>query len=161
MKIHELPERLGITGVEIAKRAGKSPQSLTPYFSGDRDKESAFVRDIADGLGVNYERIFFCNYFPNEQNTGNDPDSAAYWLSLAVEAVIQAERCGYPIANAVVLRNLITQYPDALGVLSIVSAPRREYQALSALYRTYDQSERESEVGYDCIRRMAELRKMF
>jgi len=107
MKIHELPERLGITGVEIAKRAGKSPQSLTPYFSGDRDKESAFVRDIADGLGVNYERIFFCNYFPNEQNTGNDPDSAAYWLSLAVEAVIQAERCGLPTRNAVFLRDAL------------------------------------------------------
>lgn len=111
MKIHELPDRLGITPGDIVKASGVSEagkprikQTLPQYMNGSKDKESGFVRAVADGLGIGYERLFFCDYAKHETDSGLNPESPAYWLNLAYEAIIQAEARGLNTEDAVVLR---------------------------------------------------------
>lgn len=115
MKIHEIPDRLGITPGEMVEASGVSTtgkprikQTLPQYMNGSKDKESSFIRAVADGLGIGYERLFFCDYYRFQNDgAGLNPDNPEYWINLAIEAVIQAEARGLRPEKAVLLREML------------------------------------------------------
>jgi transcriptional regulator with XRE-family HTH domain len=92
MKLKDIPAHSGITAAQLAALIGKSPQSLNNYLTGDKGKPSKFVRHLCQVTGINREEIYFPDRFDHPD--GGDPESPAYWLNLAIEAIEQAAARG-------------------------------------------------------------------
>ena len=98
MKISDIPAHLGITARHLAELMGVSPQALNNYTSGRKGRPSEFVRHLLDVANLNREEIIFPDRFDHPD--GENPESPAYWMNIALEALLQAEKRGAEVKNA-------------------------------------------------------------
>ena len=90
MKINEIPTQLNIpTDKEFALSVGITPQNWNQYKNGDRGKISTVEKKIMLTHDLSKEEIFFRPAFHVHHE-----DTPQYWLSLAHEALRQANRRG-------------------------------------------------------------------
>ena len=99
MQIKDIPDHLGITKTQLAEMLGVSRQNLNQYMSGDRGKPNKFLANLISVCGLNVEQVVFADRFDNV--FAENPESPAYWLNLALEALNEAEKRGADISGIV------------------------------------------------------------
>lgn len=114
MQISDIPAHLGVSAKHLADLMGKGRQALNNYTSGRKGKPSKFVSDLLAVANLNREEIIFPNVFDHPD--GDNPAHPDYWLSIAAEAVREAEKRGLPADQAESIRGLLAQ--AALPLLS-------------------------------------------
>jgi len=105
MTVKEIPAHLGISAKAFADLMGVTKQTLSQYLVGRRGVCSQFVAKMAWAAGLSLEQIIFQGGFDHPDD--EDREMVAYWLSLAAEAVNEAERRGLSPERAEEIRLMI------------------------------------------------------
>jgi len=98
MKIQDIPGFMGRSAAALAADLKISKQALFSYTSGQRGKPSKFLDDLLTFCNLNREEIIFPDRFNHPD--GENPQCAAYWANIAIEAINQASECGMTLEDA-------------------------------------------------------------
>jgi len=92
MKIQDVAKYLGTTKAAFADLMGVTPQGLNSYLNGSRNAASKFIMEACYVANLNREEILFPDVFDTVEHEHDA--HPAYWISLAIEALKQAEQRG-------------------------------------------------------------------
>lgn len=92
MKINDIAAHLGTTKAALADLMGVTKQGLNSYMNGSRNAASKFIIQLCAVAGLNQEEILFPDVFDSVEHEHDG--HPAYWISLAIEALKQAEQRG-------------------------------------------------------------------
>ena len=95
MQLSDIPAHLGISAQHLADLMGTTRQSLNNYTSGRKGKPSKFIGELLAVANLNRVEIIFPDVFDHPD--GENPDCAAYWANVAIEALREAEKRGLEV----------------------------------------------------------------
>jgi len=95
MQLSDITTHLGISAQHLADLMGVSRQALNNYTSGRKGKPSKFVGELLAVANLNQAEIIFPDVFDHPD--GENPDWAAYWANIAIEALREAEKRGMQV----------------------------------------------------------------
>ncbi len=98
MKIQDIPSFMGRSAAALAADFGIPKQTIGQYLNGQRGKPSKLISDLLVFCNLNREEIIFPDRFDHPD--GENPQHAAYWANVALEALEQAVNCGFPESHA-------------------------------------------------------------
>jgi len=117
MKIQDIPAFMGRSAASLAADFGIPKQTIGQYLNGQRGKTSKLMSDLLIFFNLNREEIIFPDRFGHPD--GENPESPAYWMNAALEAIHEATKRGLPeqeaekIAESI--RQAITPMLDDIG----------------------------------------------
>ena len=92
MKLSDITTHLGVSAQQLADLMGVSRQALNNYTSGRKGKPSKFIGELLAVANLNQQEIIFPDVF--DHPGGENPEYPAYWLNVALEALLEAQRRG-------------------------------------------------------------------
>jgi len=98
MKIQDIPGFMGRSAAALAADFGIPKQTIGQYMNGQRGKPSKLVSDLLVFCGLNREEIIFPDRLDHPD--GENPESPAYWMNVAIEAIHEATKRGLPEQDA-------------------------------------------------------------
>lgn len=98
MKIQDIPAFMGRSAAALAADFGIPKQTLGQYLNGQRGKLSKLIADLLTYCNLNREEVIFPDRFDHPD--GENPESPAYWMNIALEALEQAEKRGAEVKYA-------------------------------------------------------------
>lgn len=105
MILSEIPAHFGCSAASLADRLSMSRQALNPYLLGKRGTPSMVVLDLLAVTGLNREEIIFPDRFDHPD--GENRDTPAYWLNIALESLAEAAKRGADVeATARLIREI-------------------------------------------------------
>lgn len=117
MKIQDIPAFMGRSAASLAADFGIPKQTIGQYLNGQRGKPSKLISDLLKFCGLNREEIIFPDRFDHPD--GENPNSPAYWMNVALEALHEATKRGLlePDANRIAesIRVAIAPTLDDIG----------------------------------------------
>ena len=117
MKLKDIPSFMGRSAAALAADFGIPKQTLGQYLNGQRGKPSKLVSDMLTFCNLNREEIIFPDRFNHLE--GENPEHPAYWCNVALEALHEATKRGFPEQTAEKIgeniRQAITLMLDDIG----------------------------------------------
>lgn len=99
MQPKDITTHLAINQTQLAEIMGVTRQVISQYLNGDRGRPNKFVSGMVSEAGLLIEQVVFYDRFDNAYS--ENPESPAYWLNLALEALNEAEKRGADISGIV------------------------------------------------------------